>query len=100
MMSRELWPILDRHTDHIALGNGFDALVPIPAHDIRTHRLGAVVNHHHRVSTQFTDRPVLGSELLCCVVHGLRILSLTQESMQHEQIVEQNLQRELRTHTC
>jgi hypothetical protein len=54
MMSRELWPILDRHTDNIALGNGFDALVPISAHDIRTQRLEAVVNHHHRVSAQFS----------------------------------------------
>jgi hypothetical protein len=38
-----------------------------------------------------TDRPVLGSELLCCVVHRLHVASLTQESMQHEKIVEQNL---------
>ena len=47
-----------------------------------------------------TDRPVLGSEFLRCVGHCLRVSSLTQESMQHEKIVEQNLQRELRTHTC
>jgi hypothetical protein len=35
----------------------------------------------------YTDRPVLGSELLCCRVHRLPVSSLTQESMQHEQIV-------------
>jgi hypothetical protein len=54
-MSRELWPILDRHTNNIVLGDGFDALVPIPAHDIRTQGLEAVVNHHHRVSVQFSS---------------------------------------------
>jgi hypothetical protein len=52
------------------------------------------------VKQVLTDRPVLGSELLRCVVHGLRVSSLTQESMQHEKIVEQNLQRKFRTHTC
>ena len=53
MMSRELSPILDGHTDNIASGNGFYALVPIPAHDIRTHGLAVVVNHDHRVGTHF-----------------------------------------------
>jgi len=39
------------------------------------------------LSRPYPDRPVLGSELLCCRVHRLHVSSLTQESMQHEQIV-------------
>jgi hypothetical protein len=45
-MSRELWPILDDYTDNITFGNRFYAPVPIPTHDVRTHGLEAVVNHH------------------------------------------------------
>jgi len=51
------------------------------------------------IQQELTDRPVLGSEFLSCMVHRLHVPSLTQESMYNEEIVKQDLQRELRAHT-
>jgi hypothetical protein len=58
-----------------------------PARQFRREKRVSLILTSPPVPTGYTDRPVLGNELLRCVVHRLHVSSLTQESMQHEQIV-------------